>query len=297
MTYAPKAKRTRSDILRDLSKQGVAFAKEVLLVGAAVLLINSFVMASFEVPSSSMERTVMTGDRVLVNKFIYGGTTPYTIPFTSIRLPHLRVPGFRSVQRGDVIVFDWPGPRDQMEKPKQVFYLKRCIGLPGDTVRIDHKAVYVNDESFPLPEHSQFLQQEQLPAGWADSDIFPRGAAFNMDNWGPMVVPRRGSRIPLDEANLQKWAVFITREGHRVESSAGTVLIDGAPAKEYTVERDYVFALGDNRDNSLDSRYWGFIPMEDIIGTPMVVYWSWDQLLVKLIAQVCDYREADELIS
>jgi signal peptidase I len=74
------------------------FIRDVVYAAVAVLIINSFVLASFEVPTGSMEDTVMPGDRLFVNKFIYGGTTPYTIPFTSIRIPHFRVPGFRSVR-------------------------------------------------------------------------------------------------------------------------------------------------------------------------------------------------------
>jgi len=267
-----------------------AFAKEMLYTSAAVLFINSFVMASFEVPTPSMEKTVMVGDRVLVNKMIYGGTTPYTIPFTSIRIPHLRVPGFRSVQPGDVIVFDWPGDRDQVEKPDQIFYLKRCVGLPGDTIRIDQRTVFVNGRPLSLPESAQFLRPRPLPPDVPEPFIFPSRAAFNGDNWGPMTVPQQGAVIPLNSSNLSQWEVFIAREGHEATLGPSSVLIDGKPAAEYTVRRDYVFAMGDNRDNSLDSRFWGFVPVEDIIGTPMIVYWSWDP-------QIPLYRGADKLLS
>jgi signal peptidase I len=290
MARIAKKSPARRNVRRELSKQAAGFMKEVLFAFIAVLLINSFVMASFEVPTPSMEKTVMVGDRLLVNKFIYGGTTPYTIPFTSIRIPHVRVPGFRSVQRGDAIVFDWPGERDRTDKPDQMFYLKRCIGLPGDTVRIEQRTVYVNDEPVPFPKHAQFLRERPLPAVMTDSAIFPRGSAFNEDNWGPVVIPRRGSRIALNPSNLEQWEVFIAREGHRVQLSGGAVLLDGAPAATYTVARDYVFAMGDNRDNSLDSRYWGFVPVEDIIGTPIVVYWSWNP-------QIPFYQLPEKLLS
>jgi signal peptidase I len=290
MTRPRKKSQPPSKVRREWMKQGIAFAREMLLAFAAVLFINSFVMASFQVPTPSMEKTVMVGDHVLVNKFIYGGTTPYTIPFTSIRIPHLRMPGLRNVQRGDVIVFDWPGNRDQAEKPDQMFYLKRCIGLPGDTVRIDQRVVYVNGRPSPMPARSQFLRDRPFPAGLREASIFPDDAAYNEDNWGPVVIPRHGARIPLNLSNLKQWEVFISREGRRPGRGPSSVLIDGKPATEYTVARDYVFAMGDNRDNSLDSRFWGFVPVEDIIGTPMVVYWSWDP-------QIPFYQVPDKLLS
>jgi signal peptidase I len=254
----------------------LSFVKELAFILAAVLIINSFVMASFEVPTGSMEDTVAIGDRVFVNKFIYGGTTPYAIPLTSIRIPHLRVPGFRNVARGDVIVFDWPGYRDQVEKPVQMWYLKRCIGLPGDTIQIRNRVVYVNGNVYPDPPLSKHIRQIPVPPDMPRPEIFPRGAKFNEDNYGPITVPRKGMKIELSEENISRWEVFLRREGHDVQLQEGKIFIDGKEAKEYTVARDYAFAMGDNRDNSLDSRFWGFVPTEDIIGTPFIVYWSWD---------------------
>lgn len=250
--------------------------KEMLLAAGSVLLINSFVMASFEVPTGSMENTVQVGDFLFVNKFIYGGSTPYRIPLTSIRIPHLRVPGLRNIERGDIIVFDWPGNRDQVEKPEQRYFLKRCMALPGDTVRIDQRIVCVNGKKQAEPPQGKYLRTEPMPARYPNPDIFPRASAFNEDNYGPLVVPRKGMTISLDAENFAAWEVFIRREGHRASLTGSRILIDGLPAKQYRVQRDYVFAMGDNRDNSLDSRFWGFVPVEDVIGTPMIVYWSWN---------------------
>jgi signal peptidase I len=222
-----------------------------------------------------MEDTVMVGDRLFVNKFIYGGSTPYTLPFTSIRVPHIRVPGFRAVARGDVIVFDWPGNRDQVEKPEQTWYVKRCIALPGETLQMIDRVVYVNGQVFPNPPHLKFLRNWTEPAGYPNPDIFPKGSGFNEDNYGPFVVPRKGDNLSISPENVGAWEVFIRREGHMVEVRKSRVWIDGHEATKYTVARDYIFAMGDNRDNSLDSRFWGFVPLEDVIGTPMVVFWSW----------------------
>jgi signal peptidase I len=253
----------------------IGLLKDLLSVLTCVLVVNSFVLASFEVPTGSMEDTVKVGDRLLVNKLIYGGTTPYAIPFTSIRIPHFRMPGFREVARGDVIVFDWPGNRDQVEKPPQMWYLKRCIGLPGDTVEIDQRVVRVNGQLLSDPTHSKFLRRQAAPAGDPSPEVFPRGSAFNEDNWGPMVVPKKGMTIDLSAKNLPAWEVFLRREGHSVSLENGEVLIDGRKTSKYVAARDYIFAMGDNRDNSFDSRYWGFVPVADIAGTPWLVFWSW----------------------
>ncbi len=254
----------------------LGFIRELAFILGAVLVINSFVLASFEVPTGSMEDTVAIGDRVFVNKFIYGGSTPYTIPLTSIRIPHFRVPGFRSVKRGDVIVFDWPGGRDEVEKPIQMWYLKRCIGLPGDTIEIKNQILYVNGSVVPDPPHAKHIRGRVLEPGLANRNIFPIGSNYNEDNYGPLTVPRKGMTIELSAANFMGWEVFIRREGHDARLQDGRVLIDGRETSAYTAERDYIFAMGDNRDNSLDSRFWGFAPLQDVIGTPMIVYWSWD---------------------
>ncbi len=253
-----------------------ALVKETLYVLLTVLVLNSFVLASFEVPTASMENTVMAGDRLLVNKLSYGGNTPYTIPLTSIRIPHFRLPGFTRVARGDVIVFDWPGPRDQVDKPQQIWYLKRCIGLPGDSVKIENRAVYVNGQLLPLPPLAKFLRNSPVPRWLRNPDLFPRGAAYNEDQYGPIIVPRKGMMLPLDRGTFEQWEVFIRREGHDSRLSEGKVYVDGVEATSYSVERDYIFAMGDNRDNSLDSRFWGFVPLEDVVGTPLLVLWSWD---------------------
>ena len=115
-----------------------------------------------------------------------------------------------------------------------------------------------------------------MPTDISNPSIFPRGAPFNEDNYGPVTVPCKGMKIALDVRSFGQWEVFIRREGHLAELRDGRIVIDGKPASEYTVERDYIFAMGDNRDISLDSRFWGFVPKEDVVGAPIVVYWAWN---------------------
>ncbi len=259
-----------------LHEKAKPFFKEVGIVLGAFLVLNNFVIASFLVPTGSMENEVMTGDLLFVNKFIYGGTSPRNIPFTNTRLPWFRVPAIRDVHRGDVIVFVFPGYRDEVKPEEFQFYLKRCIGLPGDTIKIVNRVLSVNGEQMQLPRNQKFSYRRSMFNDQPDDRIFPRGVQWNEDNYGPVVVPHRGMTIPLSRDNYSQWEMFIRREGHSIRLLDDVVQIDGNPANEYVVERDYLFGMGDHRDNSLDSRYWGFIPKENLVGTPLIVYWSWD---------------------
>jgi signal peptidase I len=261
-------------ISEDTKRKALGFLREAGIVIGAFLVLNNFVIASFLVPTGSMENEVMTGDLLFVNKFIYGGTSPRNIPFTDVRLPWFRVPAIRDVERGDVIVFVFPGYRDEVKPEEFTFYLKRCVGLPGDTIQVIDRVLYVNHELFPIPRHLKF-SYHRIHEG-PEEGIFPPGAPWNEDNYGPLVVPKKGMEIALNVENLERWETFIRREGHEIGVRGDSVLIDGRATSTYAVQRNYLFGMGDHRDNSLDSRFWGFIPEQNLVGTPMIVYWSWD---------------------
>ena len=151
------------------------------------------------------------------------------------------------------------------------------MAISGDTLQVINRVVYVNGQRAPIPRNMKFNSPRMLPAQYADERIFPPTAPFNEDNYGPIVIPFKGMQLPLTAGNLGMWDTFIQRDGHKATLDAqGNVLIDGKQNSTYTVEKNYLFGMGDNRDNSLDSRFWGFIPEENIVGTPMIVYWSWD---------------------
>jgi signal peptidase I len=253
-----------------------SFLKEVGIIFGTFLVLNSFVLASFEVPTGSMENEIMTGDFLLVNKFVFGGTTPRTIPLTNTKIPAFKLPAIWKVDRGDVIVFIWPGERDQVEATEFAYYLKRCVAIAGDTLQVVNRVLYVNGKEAPIPRNIKFDSPMIHPAGYADPRIFPRGSSFNEDNYGPIVIPKKGDVVKLTPDVYDRWETFIEREGHTADLHDGKVWIDGKAVNSYTVARDYAFGMGDHRDNSLDSRFWGFIPQESIIGTPLVVYFSWD---------------------
>ncbi|MDH7514296.1 MAG: signal peptidase I [Bacteroidota bacterium] len=262
-----------------LGKRVYEFFKSITIALLAVIVLNSFVVQSFQVPTGSMENTVLAGELLFVNKFIYGGSTPQAVPIIGlltgkeIEIPYFRVPGFRSPRRGDVIVFIFPGMRDEVKSPLFQYYLKRCVAVSHDTILIVKKRLFINGSPFPDPPGVQYVEPliEQ-----SDPQIFPPGKPWNRDNYGPLVVPAKGDVIHLDRNNIGEWITFIRREGHTVEIAGNTILLDGKASSEYVVKRDYVFGMGDNRDVSLDSRFWGFIPKDYVIGTPMIVYMSWN---------------------
>jgi signal peptidase I len=241
-----------------------------------VLFIQSFFVQGYGTPTGSMEKTILVGDKMFFNQFLYGGSTPRGIPFTEIKFPYFKLPSIREPRRGDVVNFDFPGFRDELVPSTPVQYLKRIVGQPGDKIQVIDKVLYVNDTEFPKPK-AMVLSPAIAPKGQLNRDIFPKGAQWNEDNYGPLTIPKQGDVVKLDKDNYLRWDTFIKREGHKIELKPdGKIFIDGTERYEYTVQRNYYFMMGDNRNNSLDSRYWGFVPRENIVGKAWFTYWSWD---------------------
>jgi len=249
--------------------------KTILFTIFIALMLKTFVIEAYRIPSGSMENTLFAGDFLFVNKFVYGLRTPRYVPLTNLAIPSVSLPAFRDVRRGDVIVFEFPGDRAEMSDPESLNYIKRCIGLPGDTVRIASGRVYVNGRELVPPSSAKVMH-----SGWSsrfERGLFPEGAGFSEEEYGPLVVPKKGDLIDIASGNLVGWKKFIEEEGHMVESDTTAIVrIDGVGMSSYRVERNYYFVLGDNRQNSLDSRYWGFVPDENLIGEALLIYWSWD---------------------
>ena len=228
-------------------------AAEVLALTVVLALgVKTFVVDAVHVQSASMENTLLAGDFLLVNKFVYGPCTPHYVPFTGSGLPVLRLPAPGAPRRGDVIVFYAPDgipPR---------LYVKRLVGLPGDTVMFRGGVLFVNGSAVGRPPGARPAQK---PA----------------PDFGPVIVPGAGETIPLRADDAGRWEPLVRLEGHVVaRSPAGEVLLDGVPARSYSVRENHFFVLGDNRDDSLDSRVWGFVPFDSIVGRAMLVYWSVD---------------------
>jgi len=254
------------------------FFKNLLFAAVAALLIKTFLIETSRVPTGSMEKTIRVGDFLFVNKFIYGSSSPRNIPFTNITLPYFQLPAIREPKNGDIVVFEYPGDRDVLKPKDFVNYVKRCIAIPGDTIQIKEKVVYINGKRAPIPKHIQYYANYYIPKGVPQPDIFPKGSGWNKDNYGPYVIPKKGSVIKLNKNNIEWWRTIIDREfGKRVVGLFGDkVTINGKVVTQYKIKKNYYFMMGDNRDDSADSRFWGLVPRDKIEGEAMMIYWSWD---------------------
>jgi signal peptidase I len=257
------------------------FGKSLGSAFIAAIFIITFVIQNTRIPTPSMTDTILVGDFVLVNKFIYGSSSPRYIPLLDIPLPYFTLPAVREPRHSD-IVFEFPGNRDEL-KPENlnVNYVKRLIGLPGDTVVIKNKIVYVNGKESWIPPNIQYSGM-CVPKSIAQPDIFPYGKPWNKDNYGPLVIPRKDQVVQLNRDNVEEWRTIIDREfGERVvgQSPDGQITIQGKPVTSYTLKKDYFFMMGDNRDDSFDSRFWGVVPRDKIVGEAFMALFSWDNTI------------------
>jgi signal peptidase I len=226
-----KQNRTFLEVLWDYTQSlGVALI--------LALMIKASVVEAYKIPSGSMENTLMVGDFLLANKFVYGMRLP--IPFTDIRLPALAEP-----KPGDIIIFKFPGDIKQN-------YIKRCIAVAGQKVKIINKQVYVDDKPVPLPPNGQYADQghtypHNVGSQWTQSQTIWQKNIGQPNLPGVSFIP----------------GGFYQAVGNR----------DNMP--EVTVPKGMLFMMGDNRDNSADSRFWGFLDRRLVQGKAMIIHWSW----------------------
>ena len=240
-----------------------------------VLVLRTFVVEASLIPTSSMEDTLLPGDFMLVNKLVFGARIKGEIPWVGIQIPEFRIPGFRSPMPNDVVVFRFPGEKNIIYPPESLFYVKRIVAGPGDTLEIRDKAVYVNGQRSGLTPKGKFTRTAKQK-GFRTEGIFPAGSGWNEDNYGPVVIPRAGSTLFLNQENLETYKMMINRElqKYAVALDNDTISIDGIKINTYKVQKNYFFMLGDNRDDSYDSRFWGFVPEDLITGKAWFIYWS-----------------------
>ena len=411
------SKKIRWDWWKDLDnpmRMVMSWVDAIVFALVAVYFINLFFFQNYVIPSSSLEKSLLTGDYLFVSKVSYGPRipqTPLTMPLTQHTLPvgeiksyiewpqwdYRRAPGFGKVQLNDIVVFNYPAGDTVVSEPRwqpndyyqmvyaygqQILhesgikanldslspmllrqyyrmayaagrqyilnnpneygkliarpadrrenYVKRCVGLPGQTLQIKNRIVYLDGKPNKEPDNVQYTYyvklKEMIPEDLIKElgisqedltqlnqqgcmpltqraykqlkarkdivasirinndrivgDIYPLNARYGWtrDNYGPEWIPQKGKSIKLTLDNLPIYERPIrVYEGNDLQvTENGKILINGKETTEYTFKMDYYWMQGDNRHNSADSRYWGFVPEDHIVGKPILIWWSSD---------------------
>lgn len=362
-----------------------------------VYIIFAFIGQNYKIPSSSLEKSLLVGDYLWVNKALYGPRVPqtplhfplaqHTLPLINTKsyidhpqLEYHRLKGIRNIERGDIVVFNFPqgdtvpakisnpdyyqishdlrmkgiqDPKAYIEANPQTFgkllvrpvdrrenYVKRAIGLPGERIRIVSDTIFINGKAISNPKNVQFnyiipvnatisdekwesigvrkedhgdlpvdasftgyrfydvpltAEAKKTVESWPEvsgplrlesesglydlSGVFPLGNHYGWTrpDMGEFWIPKKGKKLHLTLENLPIYRRAIeTYEGNKVEVRDGKIFINGSQTDSYRFKMDYYWMMGDNRDRSLDSRYWGFVPEDHIVGSPMFVIVSLD---------------------
>ena len=384
----------------------------ILFAVVIATLVHTYFIQPYIIPTGSLEKTLLTGDFLFVSKYHYGARVPQTavsfpmvhdtIPLARIRsylkkpqLPYMRFPKLQKIKRNEIVVFSWPADtvrqffkkEARVEKPidKKSNYVKRCVGIPGDTLEIIDGIIHINGERTQLPDRAKPLygytaysktgisSRELIQAGIKDqkrrfriesnisqkqlralfdnninvtregdniiaisdatgnptdlirrqglratelrdtkktifltlkeaekirnefsfdslvrninkiqsynTSFFPNDIRYNWneDNFGPIIVPKQGVTVSLAKNNIALYRKLIRDyENRTLTYENNTILIDGEPTDQYTFSQDYFWMMGDNRHRSEDSRYWGFVPADHIVGKPIFIWMSID---------------------
>ena len=230
-----------------------------------------------------MEPAIWAGDYILVNKLVLGGRVYKNFDFRKGgKVETRRLRGWREVRRNDVLVFNFPyTERQKLEFDLNTFYVKRCVAIPGDTFFIENGIYKVANRKDTLGCYwQQLLVSERDDAQLSKAfRCFPKATGYNwnMKNFGPLYVPGKGDRLTVDSQNIHLYRNLIAYEsGREVSIQGDTVLLGNEILTAYTFLKNYYFMTGDYALDSRDSRYWGLLPEEHIVGKAAIIWKSED---------------------
>lgn len=370
------------------------WADAIAFAVVAATFIRTFIFEAYTIPTTSMEGTLLAGDFLFVSKMNYGPRfpiTPIAFPFahhtmpviggkaysTMIQLPYLRFPGIQSIERNDIVVFNFPegdtifkpiGDQDYYDmkradpigfkpRPDQIGtrpvdkrenYIKRCVGIPGDSLAVVNGVLYINGAVAFQAKHLQksyrivfkpninvppdFLEEQgvnlmdyERNGLYSDNQMFvvinldqetlekfknnpsvdfiepitkskfnaedqreytplryyphdPELQKNSIDDFGPIYIPKRGATVSFTKETYAPFKRIIEFYEHNdvTFDANGNPMLNNQPLTSYTFKQNYYFMMGDNRHRSLDSRFWGFVPEDHVVGKASMVWWSWD---------------------
>jgi signal peptidase I len=361
VNYTQKLNYITNRELRARTKTGDTISSLLFAVVVATM-VHTYIMQPFTIPTSSLEKSLLVGDFLFVSKFHYGARVPMTavaapmvhdtIPVLKIKsylkwpqLPYFRFPGMEKIENNDIVVFNWPvdtvrqffKAEQRVDKPidKKSNYVKRCVAIPGDSLKIVNGDVYINNKKMIFPDRAKpqwahwvitdgktpidfqylvedmhitdrvryispnrdsilfsaltdesaarfrnvpgvkMVQKRISPVG-ANEGVFPNGQG-NGDQFHSIYIPEQGKTVALNVEVLPYYKKIISEYEHNDLKVNGTqILINGKVATSYTFKQNYYWMMGDNRHNSEDSRYWGYVPEDHIVGKPVFIWMSWD---------------------
>jgi signal peptidase I len=257
------------------------------ILGMAMLLaiiLRVFVFSSFHIPSPSMEPAIIPGDYIIANKLAYGARIPKNFNFMhGGKFETRRVKGFSKVKRNDVIVFNFPYTDwNNLGWDLNVYYVKRCVAVAGDTFYIEDGIYHVRNCPDTLGNYKAQYRFSQVPEEKINSGIFhcfPSDSAYNWNvkSFGPLYVPRKGDTLRINSKNVKLYWNLIRYETEKeLALHDDTVLLDGKRLQSYIFQQNYYFMAGDLTFDSKDSRYWGLLPEDHIVGKASVIWQSKD---------------------
>ena len=270
-------------LIQNLINKAINIVFWLCMIIALWFVVQVFVFASFKIPIDSMEPELTTGDNVLVWKPTIGPRI-FNL-FASMRNEQTeiyRISGFKKIKRNDILVFNFPHPNsgDKIEMHIFKYYIKRCIGLPGNTLSIQNGYFHVQGIQAPLGNtnsQKQIATTNKFGDGIYNSFPFDSVIGWNIKNFGPLYIPARGDSIRLDRAHFKLYKKLIEWEQKEsLQYKDSIAFLNGKPISGYRFLKNYYFMAGDNGMNSQDSRYWGLLPEEYIVGKAWIIWKSVD---------------------